>query len=109
MCRITGYSKEIPLAPRIVRALRAISSALLTLLILPRLTCSGRRVPASLRRPRCSASRVPVVSSIDICASLAWVSWKPLIGRLDWTRAPAYSRAVPKQLRAAPIAPQTIP
>ena len=34
----------------------AISIAVLTLLILPRLTCSGVIVPAAFSRPRCSAS-----------------------------------------------------
>ena len=60
MCRMTGYSSEIPLAPRIVRAVRQISSASRMLLSLPRLTCSGRSVPASLRRPRCSARSLPL-------------------------------------------------
>lgn len=35
MCRMTGYSKEMPLAPRMVLADRAISMASRTLLSLP--------------------------------------------------------------------------
>src|SRR4051794_6589576 len=75
MWRITGYSSVIPLPPRIVRALRATSIAPRTLPILPRLTCSGRSVPSSFMRPRCSATSVPRFSSSAISASFCCVSW----------------------------------
>src|SRR5207245_6866958 len=59
MWRITGYSSVIPLAPRIVRAVRAASIAPRTLPIFPMLTWWGCSVPASFIRPRCSATSVP--------------------------------------------------
>ena len=109
MCRITGYSSEMPLAPRMVRAVRQISIASRVLFSLPKDTWSGVSVPASLRRPRCRASRVPLPSSSAMSASLAWVSWKPPIGRPNCSRVTAYSRAASKQDRAAPIAPHRMP
>src|SRR5665811_2598249 len=42
-------------------------------------------------------------------ASLAWVSWIPLIGFPNCSRWPAYSSAAWKELRAAPIAPHRMP
>ncbi|CAM5721366.1 hypothetical protein STENM223S_02716 [Streptomyces tendae] len=42
-------------------------------------------------------------------ASLAWVSWKPPIGRPNCSRDFAYSSAASKELQAAPIEPQTMP
>ncbi|COY00589.1 Uncharacterised protein [Mycobacterium tuberculosis] len=38
MCRMTGYSSDIPLPPSIVRAVRQILSASRVLLSLPKLT-----------------------------------------------------------------------
>ena len=42
-------------------------------------------------------------------ASLAWVSWKPAIGRPNCSRSQAYAIAVSRQSRAAPSAPQAMP
>ena len=109
MWRITGYSSVIPLAPRIVRASRAISSASRTLLSLPMLTCCGASRPSSFIRPRCSASSVPLLSSTIMSTSLRWVSWNPPIGLPHWTRVFAYSSADSKHARAAPIEPHTMP
>src|SRR5680860_1548477 len=106
---MTGYSSEMPLAPRMVRAVRQISSASRTLLSLPRLTCSGRRVPASFMRPRWIASRMPLLSSRYMSASFFWVSWKPAIGLPNCTRSWEYRTAVSNEERAAPMAPQTMP
>ena len=75
MCRMTGYSSVIPLPPRIVRALRQTSIAPRTLPILPRLTCSGRSVPASFIRPMWSATSEARLISSAISASFCCVSW----------------------------------
>ena len=91
--RSTGYSSVIPLAPRIVRALRATSIAAVTLWYLPKETCSVRSVPASFIRPRCMASIVDWPTLTAISTSLACVSWKPAIGLSNCTRDFEYSSA----------------
>src|SRR5690606_27455450 len=50
--RITGYSRVMPLAPRMVRHSRAMAMASRTLLSLPVLICSGVISWRSLMRPR---------------------------------------------------------
>ena len=81
-----GYSPMMPLAPSMVRAVRQISSAALTLFILAMETWAGDNVPFSLSRPSCRASSWPLVSSVTISASFFCCSWKPAIGRSNWTR-----------------------
>src|SRR5215467_4668212 len=85
------------------------SMAVRTLLILPRLTCCGVIFPASLSRPRCSASSWARCRSASIQASLDWVSWKPPIFCPNCSRVRAYSAAASRQVLAAPVTPQAIP
>ena len=48
-------------------------------------------------------------SSTSIQASFSWVSWKPAIGPPNCSRVRAYSSAVSRQARAAPVTPQKMP
>src|SRR6185437_8255683 len=107
-CRIGGYSSVTPLAPSTVRACLAMSSADRTLVILATLTCTGLTEPASLSRPRCSASSCERYRSAAIQLSLAWVSWKDAMGLPNCSRRLAYSIALSRQVRAAPVTPHAM-
>src|SRR5215217_8047401 len=89
----------MPAAPRMVRHSRAMAIASRTLLSLPILTCVAVIRPASLSRPRCSASSIALPSSTVMSASLAWVSWKEPSGRPKMSRSAAYRRAASRQSR----------
>ena len=109
MCRITGNALVMPSPPRMVRASRAIASASRTLFSLPTLICVGVSRPASLSRPRCSASSIPFSYSTSMFASFSWMSWVAPIGRPNTSRVVARPIETSRQSRAAPIAPQTMP
>ena len=66
-----------------------------TLLSLPKLTWSGRIVPASFSWPRCSASSCALPSSTAMSASLACVSWYAAIAACRTPRGLSRSRASP--------------
>src|SRR6185369_16523309 len=85
------------------------SSADRTLVILATLTCTGLTEPASLSRPRCSASSCERYRSAAIQLSLAWVSWKDAMGLPNCSRVLAYSIALSRQVRAAPVTPHAMP
>ena len=110
MCRMTGYSSEMPLAPRMVRAVRQISSASRTLLSLPRLTCSGRSVPGVL-------APAEVQGEQHALGELERHVGELLLGELEAGDRPAELLARRRRTpgpprsedRAAPIAPQTMP
>src|SRR5580692_10630110 len=108
-CRMTGYSSVTPLAPRIVRDVRAMSMAVRALAIFPALTCTGVSVPADFSRPRCSARSCAWYSDTAIHASLDWVSWNSAIALPNCVRVVAYDTAVSRQVRAAPVTTQTMP
>ena len=76
MCRITGYSFTMPLAPSTSRARRAISSAWPTLLRFASDTCSGRTWPASFSWPSRHARSWALVISFTMWTSFACTSWK---------------------------------
>src|SRR5205814_1820179 len=85
------------------------SSADRTLVILATLTCTGLTEPASLSRPRCNASSWDRYRSAAIQLSLAWVSWKDAMGLPNCSRVLAYSIALSRQARAAPVTPHAMP
>ena len=103
----------IPEPPSTVRIDRATSIADRTFSSLPKLIISGvSRAPAtapSLTRPKWCASRKALAYAPAASANLAWVSWKPAMGAPNCTRVDAYSSAVSRLSRSAPVAPQTIP
>src|SRR5437868_6912530 len=109
MWRMTGYSRVMPLAPRMLRDWRAMSRAALVLASLPKLTWRGVRAPASLSEPRWRAVSWDWAWATYIQASFSWVSWKPPMGRSNWTRVLEYSMADSRQARAAPTTPQRMP
>lgn len=86
MCRITGYSREIPLAPSIARAVRATSSADRTFASLPKLTWLWCSRPASLSAPIRVATSPARLTSTTRSASLRWVSWNPASGLPNCSR-----------------------
>src|ERR1043165_4748153 len=95
MWRITGYSSDTPFAPRMSRAMRADSRAMLTLFILPIETWCGFSLPWSFNRPICSARSWPFVISVIIHASLFCTSWCAAIGwPPNWMRDFEYCTAV---------------
>ncbi len=94
MWRITGYSSVMPLAPRIVRASRQIASDSRTLLSFPNDTCAECALPASFRRPTCSATSSPLLISSIMLTSFSCVSWNAAIGLSNCTRVFAYSSAL---------------
>ena len=100
----------MPLAPRIVRASRAICSASRTLFSLPRLTCSGRSRPSSFIRPRCSASSEPLFELDQHVRELALRELEPadrpaeLLARLRVLERGLGSTHAPR-----PSTPQTMP
>ena len=101
MWRMTGYSSVTPFAPSTWRAVRATSSAALTLPSLPMLTCSGRRRPSSFSRPRWSASSVARLTSSAIVRELAAAgAGTRAIGLPNCDRAPCCTRARPRSTRA---------
>jgi hypothetical protein len=90
---MTGYSVVMPLAPRIVRACRATSNAMRTLLSLPTLTWRGSSSPDSLSCAMRHASSCAFCSSSIMSTSFCWVSWNAAIGLPYCTRVLAYSSA----------------
>ena len=86
MCRMTGYSRLMPFAPRMLRASRAMRSASRALLSFPIEIWVGVIRPASLSRPSCRASSCALVISVSMPTSFSWVSWNPPMGRSNWIR-----------------------
>ena len=109
MCRETGYSSVIPFAPRMVRALRAMSRAARTLARLAIDTWTGCNRPSSLSVPSRCASRRPWTIAVAMFASFCWVSCIAPIGLPKARRVWLYSSADSKQARAAPMVPQAMP
>ena len=80
----------MPAAPRMSRAIRAVSSAIATLFIFAIETCWGRMVPASFSRPSWRQRSCALVISVIIRTSFCWTSWNVAIGFPNWMRCWAY-------------------
>jgi hypothetical protein len=76
-----------------VRALRAVSSAMRTLARLAIDTCVGCAAPASLSTPSRHAISRPCVSDVAMSTSFCCVSWKEPTGRSKTVRDRLYSSA----------------
>ena len=107
MCRMTGYSSEIPLAPRIGARGAADLEGLAHVVELAEADLLGAQLPRVLEAARGGGrAACPWCSSSAMSASLAWVSWKPPIGLPNCSRvAGVVQRRLVRRPRRAHRAP----
>ena len=84
-----GCSSTIPAAPRMSRAIRAVSSAIHTLFILAIETCWGR-TPGPVLEPAELEAQELRLRDLRDHPHERWTSWKPAMGLPNWTRVCAY-------------------
>ena len=109
MWRITGYSSVMPLAPRIVRASRATSSAARTLSSLPNDDLPRAERARVLQRAEMQAQQLRLLSSTSFQRASPASAGSRAIGLAELhARLGVLERGL-QHARAAPTAPHTMP